>query len=186
VRRIAAALAVLTALGLVACDRGDYAGGVERVAREALNGWDMWETDAVQPHEKPMPLPVHGTVSVAGATGFEQARRQVTDLLPVVRVRRAGLVYRRYCHHCHGASGDGRTIVGESFGVRPPDLRSHEIQSKSDRDLYEHISNGTDVLIPLAPTIAPMDRLLAIEHMRTLAGAPSVPLFEPRNVEPVE
>jgi hypothetical protein len=177
---------LLTALGLVACDRGDYAGGAERAAREAMNGWDMWETDAVQPHEKPLPLPVDGTVPITGETGLEQALQQLGEMSAFDRKQRAALVYRRYCHHCHGASGDGRTIVGESFAVRPPDLRSPEIQSRSDEYLYEHITNGTKIIIPLAATVAPVDRLLAIEHMRTLAGAPSVPLFEPRNVEPVE
>jgi mono/diheme cytochrome c family protein len=179
-------MVLLAAFGLVACDRGDYAGGVERAAREAMNGWDMWETPAVQPHEKPLALPVHGTVPVTGTTGFEEAQQLAAELLPVVRTRRAALVYRRYCHHCHGANGDGRTIVGESFGVKPPDLRAAAIQSKSDRELFDHLTKGTEILIPLAPTIAPMDRLLTIEHMRTLAGAPSVPLFERRNVEPVE
>jgi hypothetical protein len=177
---------LLAALSFVGCDRGDYAGGVERAAREAVNGWDMWQTAAVQPHEKPLTLPVDGTIPITGVTGFEQAQRQAAGLLPSVRTRRAALVYRRYCHHCHGANGDGRTIVGESFGVRPPDLRAAEIQSKSDRVLYDHISLGTEILIPLAPTIAPMDRVLAIDHMRTLAGAPSEPFFERRNVEPVE
>ncbi len=185
-KAIAAALILLAALGLVACDRGDYAGGLERAAREAVNGWDMWETAAVQPHEKPLTLPVDGTVPVTGVAGFEEAQRLAAELDPLVRAERAALAYRRYCHHCHGANGDGRTIVGESFGVRPPDLRAAEIQSKSDRVMYDHISRGTGILIPLAPTVAPMDRLLTIEHMRTLAGAPSEPLFEPRNVEPVE
>jgi hypothetical protein len=186
VRAIAAALALLAAFSLTACDKGDWFGGAERATREAVDGWDMWETDAVQPHEKPMPLPVHGTVPVNGAPTFDQARQQRDEMAPPARKRRAELVYRRFCHHCHGSNGDGRSIVGESFGVRPPDLRAPEVQARSDRELYDHLSTGTDVLIPLAPIMTPMDRLLAIERMRALAGAPSEPLFEPRNVEPLK
>jgi cytochrome c553 len=145
----------------------------------------MWETDAVQPHEKPMPLPVHGTHPVNGAPGFEEAKLQLAEMKPALREQRADLVYRRFCHHCHGPNGDGRSIVGESFGVKPPDLRSPEIQARSERYLFDHLSYGSDVLIPLAPIMTPVDRLLAIERMRALAGAPSVPLYERRNVEPL-
>jgi hypothetical protein len=186
VRALAATLALLAAFSLAACDRGDYLGGAERAAREAMNGWDMWETDAVQPHEKPMPLPVHGTMPRTGAPGLEQARRELAGMEPGLREQRAELVYRRFCHHCHGPNGDGRSIVGESFGVRPPDLRAPEIQARSDRSLFDHLSKGTDVLIPLAPIMTPQDRLLAIERLRALADAPSEPLFERRSVEPVQ
>lgn len=185
-RALVAPLVVLAAFSLTACDRGDWLGGAERVTRELVDGWDMWETDAVQPHEKPMPLPVHGTIPVSGASGFEQARQELAGMDPVARQRRAELVYRRFCHHCHGPNGDGRIIVGESFGVKPPDLRAPEVQARSDRSLYDHISNGTDVLIPLAPIMTPTDRLLAIDRLRALAEAPSQPLFERRNVEPLQ
>jgi len=186
VRAIVAALVLLAALSLTACDKGDWFGGAERATREAVNGWDMWATDAVQPHEKPMPLPVHGTVPLHGAPSFDQAQQQLAAMVPLVRQRRAELVYRRFCHHCHGPNGDGRSIVGESFGVRPPDLRAPEIQARGDQYLYDHLSNGTDILISLAPIMTPLDRLLAIERMRVLAGAPSEPLFQPRNVEQLQ
>jgi hypothetical protein len=184
VRAIVATLALLAAFSLTACDRGDYLGGAERATREAVNGWDMWETDAVQPHEKPMPLPVQGTVAVNGAPDFEQAQLQVFAMDPAARKQRSELVYRRFCHHCHGPNGDGRIIVGESFGVRPPDLRAPEIQALSDEYLYDHISYG--ILLPLAPIMTPQDRLLAIDRLRALADAPSEPLFERRNVEPLQ
>jgi hypothetical protein len=173
-------LLVVAALAGVGCDEGDYAGGVERAAREAFNGWDMWETPAVQPHEQPLVLPVPGTVPVGGTVGFEQARQQLAALDPALREKRSALVYRRYCHHCHGRNGDGRIIVGESFGVRPPDLRSPEIQARTDRELYDHVTEGSEVIISLAAVVTPVDRLLAIEYVRSLHDAPSEPFFEPR------
>lgn len=185
-RAFAALLALLAAFSLAACDKGDDLGGVERVTRQLVNGWDMWDTAAVHPFQKPMPHPVEGTVPLSGIPGFEQARQAVAEMAPEERERRAGLVYRRFCHHCHGSSGDGRTIVGESFGVRLPDLRSREVQARSDRYLYAHLVNGTDVIIPLAPLMTPRDRLLAIERVRALADAPSEPLFERRSVEPLQ
>lgn len=181
-----AILALIAAIVLPGCDKGDWLGGVERVAREVFNGWDMWETPAVQPHERPMPLPSPGTIPLNGAPSFEQAQEQLVAMDPVLRQERATLVYRRFCHHCHGPNGDGRIIVGESFGVKPPDLRAPEVQARSDRYLYDHLSNGTDVLIPLAPIMTPKDRLLAIDRLRALAEAPSQPLFERRSVEPLQ
>jgi hypothetical protein len=185
VRPLLPALLALIALGAIGCDKGDYAGGAERAAREIFNGWDMWETPAVQPHELPMPLPPPATVSLSGTIGFGQARQQLAALDPAGRDARSALVYRRYCHHCHGPNGDGRIIVGESFGVRPGDLRSPEVQARSDRELYDHVTYGSDVLIPLAAVVTPLDRLLAIEYVRKLADAPSEPFYEPRNREPV-
>jgi hypothetical protein len=176
------AVAALVSAG---CDKGDYAGGMERAAREIFNGWDMWETPAVQPHELPMPLPAPGTVPLAGAVGFERARQQLEALDSGVREERSALVYRRYCHHCHGPHGDGRIIVGESFGVKPSDLRSAKVQARSDRDLYRHVTFGSDVTLPLGAVVTPLDRLLAIEYVRGLADAESTPFFEPRNRGPV-
>ena len=101
-RRGAAALAVLAALALAGCDRGDWAGSVERVAREAVNGWDMWETDAVQPHEKPMPPSVSGSAPQMFTDGFVLiidshiyevmvfARMGISTLSPVVSCKGKG------------------------------------------------------------------------------------------------
>jgi hypothetical protein len=105
---------------------------------------------------------------------------------PAEREARAALVYRRFCYHCHGPHGDARIIVGESFGVPVPDLRSPEIQSRSDREIYDSISAGTENILPLAPIMTPRDRVLAVEFVRGLADAPSRPFFEPRNVSPLE
>ena len=185
-RTTAAALASAFLFGLTGCDQGDWFGGVERVAREAFHGWDMWETAAVQPYEKPLLAPVDGAVALERIAGFAEARERVAEMPVEEREKRSALAYRRFCHHCHGPNGDARIIVGESFGVPVPDLRSPEIQAKTDSEIYESVSRGTERIIPLAPIMTPQDRVLAIEYVRGLAAARSVPFFEPRNVVPLE
>lgn len=101
------------------------------------------------------------------------------------RARRAAETYRRYCHHCHGQNGDGRIIVGESFSPALPDLRAPASQSRPEGQLYRQVMRGGRIMIPLDDTLTPLDALLALEHVRTLAQAPSRPFFAPRSEEPI-
>jgi hypothetical protein len=182
--RLFGLLLLLALLPMLGCSRGDYLGPAERTARALGNGWDMWSTASVQPHELPMPGTVAGTVPINGKPGYAAALQQLQQMPPSERTARAALVYRRYCYHCHGASGDGRIIVGESFDLPPTDLRSPVVQAKSDEQHYERVANGSPVMIPLRDTVAPVEILLAIAHARTLANAPSQPYFPPQSAEP--
>jgi mono/diheme cytochrome c family protein len=165
--------------------QGDWLGPVERGARAAFNGWDMWNTPAVRPYEDPMPEPVAGTVPMTPVLDLERARAKI-DARPVAaRRERAALSYRRYCHHCHGPNGDARIIVGESFDVVLPDLRHRPVQDMSDQELIRFLVHGSANMIPLGPTMSAVELLEAIEHVRTLVGAPSRPYFPPRYVEPI-
>jgi len=44
------------------------------------------------------------------------------------------------CARCHNRNGDGKTAAGAK--MRIPDLRSAEVQSLSDDQLYQTIANG--------------------------------------------
>lgn len=170
----------------IGCAEGDWLGPVERGLRGAVDGWDMWETDAVRPYEDPMPDLVPGTVPTEDRTSFVVGQRGLEGLSAQARQARAARSYRRYCHHCHGQSGDGRIIVGESLDIPPADLRLDEIQSKSDRVLFDHVESGGDLMIPLAATMTPLEMLLAIEHVRTLKDRPTKAHFAPKHQEPLQ
>lgn len=171
--------------GTAGCEEGDWLGPVERGLRAAVNGWDMWTTDAVQPYEDPMPPAVEGTVATDGIPSFESAMATFEKFSPDVRKERAALTYRRYCYHCHGQAGDARVIVGESLEIKPTDLRISDVQSKSDQELFEHLRTGGELMLPLAATLAPIEMILAIEHLRTLKNRPSKPFFKPQFDEPI-
>ena len=170
----------------IGCAEGDWLGPVERGLRGAMDGWDMWDTDAVRPYEDPMPALVPGTVPTVDRTSFQAGQQGLKALSPQARQARAARSYRRYCHHCHGQNGDGRIIVGESLDIPPADLRLDEIQSKSDRVLFDHLKSGGKLMVPLAATMTPLEMLLAIEHVRALKDRPTGAHFAPKHQEPLQ
>jgi len=48
--------------------------------------------------------------------------------------------FKRKCASCHSDDGSGKTVVSKKVNV--PDLRSKEIRSMSDDNLYEMIATG--------------------------------------------
>ncbi len=186
-KRLVVALVVLfLVFGLVpwlVVERGDWMGPLERLARAMMQGWDMWAVESVRAYERPMPGRPEGAVPVSGRAGYEQGVRAIAALDPSQARERGRVVFARLCDHCHGPQGDGRVIVGESFDVSLPDLRSSEVQGRSDRALFGSVFYGTGNMIPLRETVSPDDLLLALQHVRSLAGAPSRPYFERKGFE---
>ena len=177
---------LIVALFAMGCGSHDWFGPVERGARTLFNGWDMWATPSVRPYEEPMPPTLEGVVPVTGLVTFKDAEAQYLKTDAAYRQKRGPLVYRRFCYHCHGANGDGRIIVGESFAVKPTDLRREETQALSDEDLYDVIADGFNTMLGLRASMTPEDIIQSIHYMRTLKNAPSSPFFKPRNTQPLE
>jgi hypothetical protein len=166
---------------------GDGCGPVERGIRAGLGTWDMWETAMVAPYQQPLGAVPEGSVPVGGdPESYATARRTIDALLPAERKLLAGQAFRQFCHHCHGPRGDNRIIVGESFGFALPDLRSDDIQNLADEQIFASLSVGTKRMISLAAMTTAVERVLAIEHLRTLKGAVSRPFYPPRWVQPAE
>jgi len=186
IRALALFLGAALSLTAAGCERGDWLGPAERGIRALVHGWDMWDTPAVRPFEAPMPPRVEGTVPVSQASWSFEAARRALDRIPAARRPvRAAQAYRRYCHHCHGASGDGRSIVGESFSIRPPDLRAKELPMERE-DLFDYLREGGGDMLPLGSTLSPVEVLLTIEHMRRLADRPSRPVYPPQSDRPLQ
>lgn len=47
-----------------------------------------------------------------------------------------------HCALCHGNNGSGETPIGKNLYPKPMDLRSREVQKKSDGEIYYIIHNG--------------------------------------------
>ncbi|TFE68930.1 c-type cytochrome [Methylacidiphilum caldifontis] len=47
-----------------------------------------------------------------------------------------------HCALCHGNNGSGETTIGKNLYPKPGDLRSREVQKKSDGEIYYIIHNG--------------------------------------------
>ena len=177
---------LVVALSVAGCGSHDWFGPVERGARTLFNGWDMWDTAMVRPYEEPMPPTPEGVVPVTGLETFQEAEAQYRKAGDAYNSKRGPLVYRRFCYHCHGAHGDGRIIVGESFAVKPTDLRGENVQTLSNEDLYDVVADGFNTMLGLRASMTPDDIVQSIHYMRTLKNAPSTPFFKPRNTQPLE
>jgi len=123
-------------------------------AYEALMYYDnnfrfgrMRETPAVRPLEDPLLKMDEGLVPVSGGEAIYRETAGVNLISPLNSsqpsvITRGKAVYLTYCAQCHGYNYDGNGAVGQSFHPLPTDLRSPEVQSKPDGELFKSVSYG--------------------------------------------
>ena len=129
-------------------------GIVGYVAYEALMYYDnnfrygrMRETPAVRPLEDPLLkmeagiVPVGGGEAIYRATAGDKLISPLNMSQPSV-ITRGKAVYLTFCAQCHGYDYDGNGTVGQSFHPLPADLRSPQVQSKLDGELFKSVSYG--------------------------------------------
>jgi len=153
-------------------------------AYEALMYYDnnfrygrMRETPAVRPHEDPLLKMKEGIVPVSGGEAIYRATAGVNLTSPLnisqpSVITRGKAVYLTYCAQCHGFDYDGKGTVGQSFHPLPTDLRSPQVQSKPDGDLFKSVSYGVpDGRQPaLNTTITIDDRWHVIAFVKSLGN----------------
>jgi cytochrome c6 len=76
-------------------------------------------------------------------------------------------VFKSKCVTCHGSDGSG-TAVGKSLKVA--DLRSDEVQKKSDSELIQSVSDGKGNMPGFKGNITDDEIHAAITFVRTLAA----------------
>ena len=82
-------------------------------------------------------------------------------------------VFKAKCSTCHGPDGSGNTPVGKS--LQTADLRSPEVQKKSDAELTESVSEGKGNM-PAFKTILTEDEIHAVlKYVRTFASKAAPP-----------
>jgi len=139
----------------------------------------MWQTPAIRPHEKPIPVMTAGIIPLNGGeiltriTPAEELKSPLGDTV-AFDLKRGKTGYARYCSHCHGQYHDGQGTVGQSFHPLPGDLRSPKVQALSDGALFHEISYGIpDGRQPaLATTITAADRWQIIAYIKSLGTRP--------------
>lgn len=137
----------------------------------------------VQPHvltyQLAMPGTPAGAVPVAdpfpAPLTAEGAAAMINPLPPTAQnVERGRIYYGYYCAFCHGAAGDGRGPVAESYDPEPPDLRAPAVQSLPDgRLLYVSLTGvgHSPVLERVVPEDARWPIVLYVRHIGTAAAA---------------
>ena len=107
----------------------------------------MRETPAVRPMEDPLFNMEAGIVPVNAGEAIYRATPGVNLISPLnisqpTVITRGKAVYLTYCAQCHGYNYDGNGTVGQSFQPLPTDLRSPQVQSKPDGELFKSVSYG--------------------------------------------
>jgi len=77
-------------------------------------------------------------------------------------------LYKAKCAMCHGADGSGQTPVGKSMKVR--DLRSPEVQKKTDIELTKVISGGKGKMPAFGQKLTTAEIQSIIAQIRTLSS----------------
>lgn len=107
----------------------------------------MRETPGVKPHEEPLLVMDFDAVPVSGGDSLLRIMKPEELRSPLAMdaeetLARGKSVYLTFCAQCHGSNYDGRGTVGQSFHPLPTDLRSAEVQSRSDGKLFKTVSYG--------------------------------------------
>jgi len=55
-------------------------------------------------------------------------------------------IFEEKCVRCHGEDGSGNTVIGKALGAA--DLRSADVQKKTDADFYTQIDKGKGNMPP--------------------------------------
>lgn len=165
----------ILSVGLIVASVLLLAWGVLTGYDELLSVGRMWQTPAIKPHEKPIPVMASGSVPAGGGEVLYRAAKVEELTAPFALTEPAVIeagktVYQYYCSHCHGKYFDGYGTVGQSFAPPPGDLRSAKVQAMPEGALFKEISFG----IPggrqpaLATTVAPDDRWRVIAYVKSL------------------
>ena len=77
----------------------------------------------------------------------------VLALASVSIAQDSAALWKSKCQMCHGANGVGDTPVGKSMGIK--DLKSPDIQKKSDATLAGLISNGINKMPAFKSSLSP-------------------------------
>ena len=58
-------------------------------------------------------------------------------------------VYGKSCKSCHGLDGTPNAAIGKAMKVEMKDLKSAEVQGKTDEDIEKIITGGTGKMKPI-------------------------------------
>src|SRR5207245_1027341 len=79
----------------------------------------------------------------------------------------AAAMYKSKCAMCHGADGRGQTPTGKAMKAR--DLRSAEVQKRSDAELVAAIANGKGKMSAYKSALSQADIDALVSFIRQMA-----------------
>lgn len=79
----------------------------------------------------------------------------------------AAEIYKSKCATCHSADGSGQTKIGKSLKIR--DLRSPEVQKRTDSDLQKIITGGKGKMTAYKAKLSVADISSLVAYVRGMA-----------------
>jgi cytochrome c6 len=77
--------------------------------------------------------------------------------------------FKSKCQLCHGADGAGNTTLGKQ--LQAADLRSKDVQKKTDAELHKVVHDGNGNMPPFASQLGDTEITQVIKFVRTLRKA---------------
>jgi cytochrome c6 len=97
----------------------------------------------------------------AGALSF------VATVTTVQAQSDAATIYKAHCALCHSADGSADNQAGKSLHAK--DLRSEEVQKKSDAEIAVVITKGNGAMPAFGAKLSPEDVHKLVDYIRDLA-----------------
>ncbi|HMQ02979.1 MAG TPA: cytochrome c [Pyrinomonadaceae bacterium] len=72
-------------------------------------------------------------------------------------------LFRQNCAICHGPEADGKTLMD---GTVVPGLREGEFKYKSDHEIYNHISDGGNGMVPFRTQLTDREIKMLVEFVQ--------------------
>jgi cytochrome c553 len=72
-------------------------------------------------------------------------------------------MFRQNCAICHGPEAEGRTL---SDGTAVPNLRAGEFKYKTDGQIYQHISEGGNGMVPFRNSLTEREIKMMVEFVQ--------------------
>ncbi len=100
---------------------------------------------------------VFAALAIAACTAARPARYSITDS----KTYEAAL-FRQNCMICHGPEGEGKTL---DDGRVIPNIRDGEHKYKTEKDIYDHITNGGNGMVPFRNILTERERNLLVQFV---------------------
>lgn len=178
---LAAALLVLSSLGLQGCLRGCSSSEPPFLINYSMFNQPKYKAQAKSAFfydGKTMRPPVPGTIArgqlhedLALVTGMDaggqplaQSPVAVDDALLARGAERYGI----YCQPCHDERGEGKGVLSERAKVPTANLLDKRIQALPDGAIFDTITNGKGLMASYRYPVTPPDRWAIIAYVRSM------------------
>ncbi|MFW6310548.1 MAG: c-type cytochrome [Prolixibacteraceae bacterium] len=145
---------------------------------EESQAYETYSENPYMPGNKTMAGPVEGTVHTKEyAYNFVKtpedelkAASLVNPLADSLNLKKATILYNRFCIVCHGENGDGQGILytSKKYPIQPSSYHAERAIDKTDGQLFHNIRAGFGVMGPHGAMMSIDDSWQLVNYIRHL------------------